>query len=107
MYILQVECLDRVGLLHDVTLALWELQLTVHRAHVTTSPSGKAVDLFYVTGTNLPSSRIPRVGDISRYVRPIVGSTDDDRKRVNILVHPAPSFVTRQSRTRRCESRTA
>ena len=49
MYILQVECLDRVGLLHDVTLALWELQLTVHRAHITTSPSGKAVDLFYVT----------------------------------------------------------
>ena len=39
MYILQVECLDRVGLLHDVTLALWELQLTVHRAHVTTSVS--------------------------------------------------------------------
>lgn len=100
MYILQVECLDRVGLLHDVTLALWELQLTVHRAHVTTSPSGKAVDLFYVTDDLHELPNPARVGDISRYVRPIVGSTDDDRKRVNILVHPAPSFVTRQSRTK-------
>jgi len=100
MYILQVECQDRVGLLHDVTLALWELQLTVHRAHVTTSPSGKAVDLFYVTDDLHELPNPARVGDISRYVRPIIASTDDDRKRVNILVHPAPPFVTRQSRTK-------
>lgn len=79
----QVEVADRVGLLHDVTQALWERELTgaearqgaesgertprfpqqqftrppraspgpaVHRAHVSTSPSGNAVDLFYVTG---------------------------------------------------------
>ena len=100
MYILQIECQDRVGLLHDVKLALWELQLTVHRAHVTTSPSGKAVDLFYVTDDLHELPNPARVGDISRYVRPIIASTDDDRKRVNILVHPAPPFVTRQSRTK-------
>jgi len=100
MYILQVECQDRVGLLHDVTLALWELQLTVHRAHVTTSPSSKAVDLFYVTDDLHELPNPARVGDISRYVRRIIASTDDDRKRVNILVHPAPPFVTRQSRTK-------
>lgn len=71
----QVEVTDRVGLLHDVTQALWERELTgavlpaqwpatwrrsggalttacdaVHRAHVSTSPSDHAVDLFYVTG---------------------------------------------------------
>ena len=56
------------------------------------------MDLFYATD-DIPAP-IPLGRDISRYVRPIVGSTDDDRKRVNILVHPAPSFVTRQSRTK-------
>lgn len=49
-FIFQVEVTDRVGLLHDVTQALWERELTVHRAHVSTSPSGTAVDLFYVSG---------------------------------------------------------
>ena len=66
-----MEVTDRVGLLHDVTQALWERELTgetclvlsslqgrslsrpdtsVHRAHVSTSPSNHAVDLFYITG---------------------------------------------------------
>ena len=58
------------------------------------------MDLFYVTDDLHELPNPARVGDISRYVRPIVASTDDDRKRVNILVHPAPSFVTRQSRTK-------
>lgn len=98
LYILQVEGHDRVGLLHDVTLALWELQLSLHRAHVTTSPSGKAVDLFYVTDDLHELPNPARVGDISRKLKPVVASTPDDIKRVNILVHPAPSFVTRQGR---------
>ena len=98
LYILQVEGHDRVGLLHDVTLALWELQLSLHRAHVTTSPSGKAVDLFYVTDDLHELPNPARVGDISRKLKPVVASTPDDISRVNILVHPAPSFVTRQGR---------
>lgn len=49
MYILQVEVEDRVGLLHDVTQELWACELTVHRAHISTSPADTAVDLFYVT----------------------------------------------------------
>ena len=100
LYILQVEAHDRVGLLHDVTLALWELQLTVHRAHVTTAPCGKAVDLFYVTDDLHELPNPSRVGDISRRVKPVVARTPEALNRVNILVHPAPSFVTRQGRTK-------
>mmetsp|Transcript_25413 Transcript_25413/g.83579 ORF Transcript_25413/g.83579 Transcript_25413/m.83579 type:complete len:540 (-) Transcript_25413:445-2064(-) len=48
-YIFQVETQDRFGLLHDVTRVLWDCELTVHRAHVTTSPADTAVDLFFVT----------------------------------------------------------
>ena len=44
MYILQVEVEDRVGLLHDVTQELWASELTVHRAHISTSPAETAVD---------------------------------------------------------------
>ena len=100
LYILQVEARDRVGLLHDVTLALWELQLTVHRAHVTTSPCGKAVDLFYVTDDLHELPNPSRVGDISRRVKTVVARTPEALNRVNVLVHPAPSFVTRQGRTK-------
>lgn len=101
LYILQVEAHDRVGLLHDVTLALWELQLSVHRAHVTTSPSGKAVDLFYVTDDLHELPNPARVGDISRRVKPVAAAVGaQDTKDVNVLVHPAPSFVTRRGRTK-------
>jgi len=100
LYILQVEVDDRVGLLHDVTLALWELQLTVHRAHVTTSPSGMAVDLFYVTDDLHELPNPARVGDISRRVKAIAAATPSAARRVNILVHPAPGFVTRQGRAK-------
>jgi len=98
LYILQVEGHDRVGLLHDVTLALWELQLTLHRAHVTTSPSGNAVDLFYVTDDLHELPNPARVGEISRKIKPVVASTPEEANRVNILIHPAPAFVTRQGR---------
>ena len=98
LYILQVEGHDRVGLLHDVTLALWELQLTLHRAHVTTSPSGNAVDLFYVTDDLHELPNPARVGEITRKIKPVVASTPEEANRVNILIHPAPAFVTRQGR---------
>ena len=72
-----------MGLLHDVTQALWERELTgasgaslcsprpltprsVHRAHVSTSPSNQAVDLFYVTGVILPAARAHICADTSR-----------------------------------------
>lgn len=48
-FVLRVDAEDRFGLLHDVTAALWERELTVHRAVVTTSPADRAVDLFYVS----------------------------------------------------------
>jgi len=104
LYILQVEVDDRVGLLHDVTLALWELQLTVHRAHVTTSPSGMAVDLFYVTDDLHELPNPARVGDISRHVKAVAAATPAAARRANILVHPAPGFVTRQGRAKALRS---
>lgn len=42
---------DRVGLLHDVTKVLCELELTIKRVKVSTAPDGRVMDLIFVTDT--------------------------------------------------------
>ncbi|GMH12763.1 hypothetical protein Nepgr_014604 [Nepenthes gracilis] len=49
LYLLKFCCLDRRGLLHDVTEALGELELTIERVKVTTTPDGRVLDLFFIT----------------------------------------------------------
>ncbi|XP_050211261.1 ACT domain-containing protein ACR10-like [Mercurialis annua] len=42
---------DREGLLHDVTEVLCELELTIKRVKVSTTPDGRVMDLFFITDT--------------------------------------------------------
>ncbi|VFQ99403.1 unnamed protein product [Cuscuta campestris] len=49
IYLLKVFCLDRKGLLHDVTKVLCELELLIQRLKVMTTPDGKVLDLFFIT----------------------------------------------------------
>ncbi|XP_062171415.1 ACT domain-containing protein ACR9-like [Alnus glutinosa] len=49
VYLLQFFCLDRKGLLHDVTQVLCELELIIQRVKVTTTPDGRVLDLFFIT----------------------------------------------------------
>eukprot|EP01018_Ginkgo_biloba_P020517 Gb_15457 [translate_table: standard] len=49
VYLLQVSSADRAGLLNDVSQVLWELELTIHKVKVSTTPDGNAMDLFYIT----------------------------------------------------------
>ncbi|XP_044483620.1 ACT domain-containing protein ACR9-like [Mangifera indica] len=49
VYLLKFFCLDRKGLLHDVTQVLCELQLTIQRVKVMTTPDGRVLDLFFIT----------------------------------------------------------
>ncbi|KDP44210.1 hypothetical protein JCGZ_05677 [Jatropha curcas] len=49
VYLLKFFCLDRKGLLHDVTRVLTELELTIQRVKVTTTPDGRVLDLFFIT----------------------------------------------------------
>ncbi|XP_047322346.1 ACT domain-containing protein ACR9-like [Impatiens glandulifera] len=51
VYLLKVFCLDRKGLLHDVTKVLSKLDLTIQRVKVTTTPDDKVLDLFFITDT--------------------------------------------------------
>ncbi|CAM8879135.1 unnamed protein product [Rhodiola kirilowii] len=49
VYLVKFFCLDRKGLLHDVTQVLSELELTIQRVKVTTTPDGRVLDLLFIT----------------------------------------------------------
>lgn len=51
VYLLKFSCYDRMGLLHDVTRVLCELELTIRRVNVSTTPDGRVMDLFFITDT--------------------------------------------------------
>ncbi|RZC83965.1 hypothetical protein C5167_046753 [Papaver somniferum] len=49
VYLLKFCGLDRKGLLHDVTKVFCELELTIQRVKVMTTPDDKVMDMFFVT----------------------------------------------------------
>ncbi|WOG96482.1 hypothetical protein DCAR_0415817 [Daucus carota subsp. sativus] len=51
VFLLKLSCLDRKGLLHDVTEVLCELELTIKKVKVSTTPDGRVMDLFFITDT--------------------------------------------------------
>ncbi|MCL7033102.1 hypothetical protein MKW94_029798, partial [Papaver nudicaule] len=51
VYLLKFCCLDHKGLLHDVTHVLFDLELTIQRVKVMTTPDDKVMDLFFITDT--------------------------------------------------------
>ncbi|PIM99144.1 [Protein-PII] uridylyltransferase [Handroanthus impetiginosus] len=51
VFLLKLCCHDRRGLLHDVTEVLCELELTINKVKVSTTPDGKVMDLFFITDT--------------------------------------------------------
>ncbi|KAI3976205.1 hypothetical protein MKX01_019151 [Papaver californicum] len=62
VYLLKFCCLDRKGLLHDVTHVLFDLELTIPRVKVMTTPDDKVMDLFFITDT-LELSHTKKIGD--------------------------------------------
>ena len=53
----------------DITHTLWKLELNVHSAKVTTSPDGRAVDLFVVTDNRNELPQEARVEEIRSRIR--------------------------------------
>ncbi|KAL5801808.1 hypothetical protein ACOSQ3_033440 [Xanthoceras sorbifolium] len=66
---------DRKGLLHDVTEVLCELELTIKRVKVSTTPDGRIMDLFFVTDTReLLHTRARKEETIHR-LKDVLGNT--------------------------------
>ncbi|POO01766.1 ACT domain containing protein [Trema orientale] len=51
VFLLTLCCHDRRGLLHDVTRVLCELELTIKKVKVSTTPDGRVMDMLFITDT--------------------------------------------------------
>ncbi|KAK6147078.1 hypothetical protein DH2020_017990 [Rehmannia glutinosa] len=73
VFLLKFCCHDRTGLLHDVTKVLCELELTIKRVKVSTTPDGKVMDLFFITDTRELLHTTKRKEDTSDHLKAVLG----------------------------------
>ncbi|CAA0829718.1 ACT domain-containing protein ACR10 [Striga hermonthica] len=76
VFLLRFCCNDRLGLLHDVTKVLCELELTIERVKVSTTPDGKVMDLFFVTDTRKLLHTKTRKDDTFDHLKAIIGDAN-------------------------------
>ncbi|KAF7044683.1 hypothetical protein CFC21_053879 [Triticum aestivum] len=58
VFLLKFCCFDSMGLLHHVTRVLCEMELTIMRVKVSTTPDGRVMDLCFITdGRELPYTK--------------------------------------------------
>ncbi|XAR60556.1 [Protein-PII] uridylyltransferase [Bertholletia excelsa] len=75
LYLLTFFCVDRKGLLHDVTHVLCELELTIQKVKVTTTPDGKVLDLFFITDNLELLHTKQRQEETCRQLHSVLGKT--------------------------------
>ncbi|CAI0469227.1 unnamed protein product [Linum tenue] len=73
VFLLKLCCFDRAGLLHDVTGVLCELELTIKKVKVSTTPDGKVMDLFFITDTRELLHTSKRREDTSDCLKAAIG----------------------------------
>ncbi|KAE9465492.1 hypothetical protein C3L33_02614, partial [Rhododendron williamsianum] len=73
VFLLKFCCRDRRGLLHDVTVVLCELELTIKRVKVSTTPDGRVMDLFFITDTREQMHTKKRQDDTHDYLQDVLG----------------------------------
>ncbi|CAI9783158.1 unnamed protein product [Fraxinus pennsylvanica] len=73
VFLLKLSCHDRRGLLHEVTEVLYELELTIKRVKVTTTPDGKVLDLFFITDTRELLHTTARQEDTYDHLKAVLG----------------------------------
>ncbi|KAL0409975.1 UNVERIFIED_CONTAM: ACT domain-containing protein ACR10 [Sesamum latifolium] len=73
VFLLKFCCHDRRGLLHDVTEVLCELELTIKRVKVSTTPDGKVMDLFFITDTRVLLHTKNRQDDTYDHLKAVLG----------------------------------
>ncbi|OVA06940.1 ACT domain [Macleaya cordata] len=73
VFLLKLCCNDRRGLLHDVTEVLCELELTIMRVKVSTTPDGRVMDLFFITDTRELLHTKTRREDAYKHLKAVLG----------------------------------
>jgi len=78
--VIEVECLDRIGLLAEITAVLSDLSLDIHSARITTFGE-KVIDTFYVT--DLVGQKVTnenRQANIANRLKPVMTEQPDELK---------------------------
>ncbi|KAJ3693060.1 hypothetical protein LUZ60_012155 [Juncus effusus] len=75
IYLLKFTCYDRMGLLHDVTQVLCELELTIRRVKVSTTPDGQVLDLFFITDTKAQLHLKSRREETTEKLKSVLGDS--------------------------------
>ncbi|KAI8014982.1 ACT domain-containing protein ACR10 [Camellia lanceoleosa] len=73
VFLLKFCCRDRRGLLHDVTVVLCDLELTIKRVKVSTTPDGRVMDLFFITDTRELMHTKKRQDDTHDHLKNVLG----------------------------------
>lgn len=100
--LLQVCSSDRTGLLNDVAQKLWELEFTIHKVKVSTSPEEKSINFFFVTDNRNVMPWKKRGEEVIGQVKELLGPNcshcemrpaSPQEKGLDIL--PAPAWLTK------------
>ncbi|XP_077221779.1 ACT domain-containing protein ACR10-like [Tasmannia lanceolata] len=75
VFLLKFCSFDRRGLLHDVTEVLCQLELTIRRVKVSTTPDGKVMDLFFIIDTRELLHTKKRQEDTCDQLRAVLGDS--------------------------------
>ncbi|XP_042435792.1 ACT domain-containing protein ACR10-like isoform X2 [Zingiber officinale] len=75
VFLLKFSCYDRMGLLHDVTEVLCELELTIWRVKVSTTPDGRVFDMFLLTDTRELLHTKNRQEETCTHLRAVLGDS--------------------------------
>ncbi|KAE8680473.1 ACT domain-containing protein ACR9 [Hibiscus syriacus] len=75
VYFLKFFCLDRKGLLHDVTQVLTVLELAILKVKVTTTPDGRVLDLFFITDNMELLHTKERQNDLHKQLDAVLGES--------------------------------
>lgn len=87
--VIEVECLDRTGLLAEITSVLADLSLDIQSAHITTFGE-KVIDTFYVTdliGQKVTTEN--RQSNIANRLKAIIAEQEDEMR--NGILMPMPT----------------
>jgi [protein-PII] uridylyltransferase len=99
--VIEVECLDRTGLLADITATLADLSLDIQSARITTFGE-KVIDTFYVTdlvGQKVTSEN--RQNNIATRLKTAMADEDEDQRQAPDEATPAAVATASPANTRK------
>lgn len=101
LMLLQVCSIDRMGLLNDVAQKLWELEFTIHKLKVSTSPEERSINFFFITDNKNKTPWAKRWDQVVQQVKELLGSnclhcemSSSDPELQGLAILPPPAKVT-------------